>query len=162
MAVVIAGLIAVRFRDLYAAVIGAWICVLPVAALLITTVAAGWELGPCTLMIGSITAGVAVDDTLHLLTASRRHHSVRRGIVECWKPCVGSSLAAAACFSLFILSPFQPTQQFGLLMALATCFAMLSNQVVLPALLASQDRTTFDRIDRAGAGVRSARRADGG
>jgi predicted RND superfamily exporter protein len=136
MAMLIAGLIAIRFRDFHAAAIGAWMCVLPVAALVITAAAAGWQLGPCTLMIGSITAGVAVDDTLHLLTASARHRSLCRGIIECWKPCVGSSLAAAACFSLFMLSPFQPTRQFGLLMALATCFAMLANQIVLPASLA--------------------------
>ena len=133
MAILIALVIALLFRRLRTALVGVWICLLPVAGLIIAAVVARWPLGPVTLMIGSITVGVAVDDTLHLLTASRRHRSIRRGFIECWKPCVGSSLAAAACFSLFLLSPFGPTSQFGLLMALSTCFAMLANQLVLPA-----------------------------
>jgi predicted RND superfamily exporter protein len=70
-------------------------------------------------------------------------------MIECWKPCVGSSLAAAACFSLFMLSPFQPMRQFGLLITLATCFAMLANQIVLPPLLATQHKAgrTLDHND---------------
>jgi predicted RND superfamily exporter protein len=135
MMILIAGLVAALFRRLRTALVAAWVCLLPVSALTIVAIAAGMRLGPVTLMIGSVTAGLAVDDTLHLLSSSRRHRSLRRATIECWKPCIGSSLAAASCFSLFTLSPFGPTQQFGLLMALATVFAMLGNQLVLPASL---------------------------
>ena len=44
---------------------------------------------------------------------------------------MGSSLAAVVCFALFTLSRFGPTAQFGLLMALATTFAMLANQFLI-------------------------------
>lgn len=65
-------------------------------------------------------------------------------MIECWKPCVGSSLAATVCFALFTLSRFGPTAQFGLLMALATLFAMLTNQLLLQAAMSQ----TFARRDR--------------
>jgi hypothetical protein len=60
-----------------------------------------------------------------------------------------------------MLSPFQPTQQFGLLMALATCFAMLSNQMVLPRLLASYDPATtmLNKTTRVRFAARSAGRS---
>lgn len=60
---------------------------------------------------------------------------MQRAMIECWRPCVGSSLAAAVCFALFTLSYFGPTAQFGTLMALATAFAMLANQLLLPAAI---------------------------
>ncbi len=135
MATLIALIIAVLLRQVRAILIGVWVALVPVAALVIAATIADWELGPVALMIGSIAVGVAVDDALHLLTTFRRRQSMQRTLIECWKPCVGSSLAAMVCFSLFMLSPFGPTRQFGILMSLATGFAMLTNQLLLPALL---------------------------
>jgi predicted RND superfamily exporter protein len=137
MALLIALIIAIRVRWLRAVLIGTWVALLPVAALILIAVAARWELGPVTMMIGSITVGVAVDDVLHLLITFRRRGSHLKTIIECWKPCVGSSLATGICFALFTLSPFGPTHQLGLMMALATCFGMLANQLVLTAALPS-------------------------
>jgi predicted RND superfamily exporter protein len=135
MMILIALAIFLIHRRIFLAASGAWICLIPVCALILICVATSWQLGPVSLVIGSITTGVTVDDTLHLMNASRRRGSVRKGIMECFKPCVGSSLAGIFCFSLFMLSDFEPTRQFGLLMALATFFAMIANQLALPGCL---------------------------
>jgi predicted RND superfamily exporter protein len=135
MAVLIGALVLTLFRTLRLAVLSAWITLVPVAMLVVLAVLCSWKLDPVSLVIGSITTGLTVDDTLHLLSTYRRRRSMQRAIIECWRPCVGSSLAAAVCFALFTLSRFGPTSQFGMLMALATLFAMLANQLLLPAVI---------------------------
>jgi hypothetical protein len=146
MAVLICLLVMILFRYLHLALLAAWIVLVPVGMLVIVAVLFKWKLDPVTLVIGSITTGVAVDDLLHVLSTRRRRGSMQRTIIECWRPCVGSSLATAACFALFSLSRFGPTEQFGMLMAIATIFAMLANQLLLPAVVwgAHPDRSRTD------------------
>jgi hypothetical protein len=135
MAILIGALVLMLFRRLRLALLAAWITFVPVAMLVVIAVLCSWKLDPVSLVIGSITTGLTVDDTLHLLSTYRRRRSMQRAMIECWRPCVGSSLAAAVCFSLFTLCRFGPTAQFGMLMALATLFAMLANQLLLPAVI---------------------------
>jgi len=145
MAVLMSALVLMLFRRWRLAVLAAWITLSPVAMLVVVAVLFSLGLDPVTLVIGSITTGVAVDDMLHLLSTCRRRRSMRRAMIECWRPCVGSSLAAAVCFALFTLSRFGPTAQFGTLMALATLFAMLANQFLLPAAV-RETNTSGDTV----------------
>jgi predicted exporter len=133
MALLVGVMVTVFARRWQLAVLAVCVALLPVAALVVAAVILRCRLDPVTLVIGSITTGVAVDDTLHLLGTFRRRGSMRRAVIESWRPCVGSSLAAAVCFICFSLSRFAPTAQFGSLMAAATILAMISNQVLLPA-----------------------------
>lgn len=135
MAILVGMVVLMRFGRWRLALIAAWVALMPVTRLVVIAVLLSWKLDPITLVIGSITTGIAVDDMLHLLTALRRRRSIQRAMIECWRPCAGSSLAATACFALFTLSPFGPTAQFGMLMAIATILAMLANQLLLPAAL---------------------------
>jgi predicted exporter len=135
---VIVLILAIVLRDLRVVLIGPWVTAVPVAGLIVVAAIGRSELGPVTLMIGSICVGLAIDDALHLLSTYQRRRSLARAIVECWKPCVGSSLAAIVCFALFTISPFEPTRQFGLMMSLATFLGMLTNQILLPALLSAR------------------------
>jgi hypothetical protein len=50
-----------------------------------------------------------------------------KSLVECWVPCVGSSIVVAACMAMFMLSPFRPTAQFGFLMSAGMLLALLSD-----------------------------------
>lgn len=134
MAMLMGALVLILFRRWRLALLAAWVTLVPIGMMIVVAVLFAWKLDPITLVIGSITTGVVVDDMLHLLSTCRRRGSMRRAMIEGWKPCVGSSLAAAVCFALFTLSRFGPTAQFGLLMGLATLFAMLANQLLLPAV----------------------------
>ncbi len=108
---------------------------LPVLFLVLLAVLLRWPLDLPSLMIGSILIGVAVDDTLHLLAARHSRSSMAEAIVECWVPCVGSSVVVAVCMAMFLLSPFRPTAQFGFLMSIGMLLALLSDMYVLPALV---------------------------
>jgi hypothetical protein len=145
MAMLMGALVLLLFRRWRLALLAAWITLVPIGMLIVVAVLSLWRLDPITLVIGSITTGVVVDDMLHLLSTYQRRRSMRRAMIECWKPCVGSSLAAAVCFALFTLSRFGPTAQFGLLMALATIFAMLTNQLLLQAVITNHRQSLKEK-----------------
>lgn len=108
---------------------------LPAAAFVGLAAMLDWPLGLPSVMIAAIAVGMAVDDTLHLAAALTPGRSIRDVMAECGRPCVGSSLVAAACMGAFMLCPFRPTAQFGALMALSILAALAADMLVLPAAL---------------------------
>jgi len=132
--------------------IGAWVNFFPVAALVVLLVLLGLPISLPSLMIGAIAVGAAVDDTLHIVQGLRRGGDVRRVLIGCWRPCVGSSLITAACMSVFVLSPFGPTHQFGVLMAATVIAALVGDMLLLPAAIVLMKR----RPDRACRGLSAA------
>ena len=136
MAAVAAAVVILRTRHVLLGMLVAPLTLLPVAALVELGALLDIPVTLASLMIGSISIGMAVDDVLHITCATQARGSVIRGTAACWRGCVGSSLINILCLSCFVLSPFRPTQQFGLLLAAAAALAMFCNQLVLPALLA--------------------------
>ena len=141
MALVAGVVVAAVHRSARLAVASIAANLLPVLLLALPAAVFGRPLDMPSLMIGSILVGVAVDDTLHLLTARAARGSMRRALVECWVPCVGSSLVVAVCLAMFAVSPFRPTAQFGLLMSAGVVLAMLSDMFLLPALVPEETDT---------------------
>ncbi len=93
-----------------------------------------------TLMIGAIGIGAGVDDTIHILWLNR-HRARSTMLSTCLIPCGGSSAITSICMAFFLLSPFGPTAQFGLLMAVILLLASLSDLVLLPILIAKLTQT---------------------
>lgn len=122
-------------RDIRLAMIGAWVNLLPIVVLIPAVYLAGVPLSLPSLMIGAIAVGTAIDDTLHLVVGLSKGHSIRRVWLRCLRPCAGSSLVAAACMAMFVLSPFRPTAEFGALMAVAIIAALAGDMVLFPAVL---------------------------
>lgn len=106
----------------------------------------GWlgvPLNPGTAMVAAIAIGIAVDDTIHLMTRfgaeSKRHidereavrHTVRGEAV----PIVSTSLALALGFAALALSDFSVVAQFGLLAAATMIYAALADLLLMPILL---------------------------
>jgi hypothetical protein len=118
------------------AMVAAWVNLLPICGLILVAAIAQISIGLPSLMIGAIAIGMSIDDTIHLVRAIRQRRSVRRGLMRCWRPCVGSSLVAASCLALFGLSPFGPTSQFGIMLAATAMFALATDMLLLPALCA--------------------------
>jgi len=116
------------------AMVAAWVNLLPVCGMVLIAAAIHIPIGLPSLMIGAIAIGMAIDDTIHLVLAFRQHRSVMRGLIRCWRPCVGSTFVAASCMALFAISPFGPTRQFGVLLAITALFALAIDMLLLPAL----------------------------
>ena len=103
----------------------------------------GVPLNPATAMVAAIVIGVAVDDTIHLMTRfgveSRSHLSeseaVRATIRGQAVPIISTSVALALGFSVLTFSNFSVVAQFGLLAAAAMIYAMVSDLMLMPILL---------------------------
>ncbi|RLA47078.1 MAG: hypothetical protein DRR06_03565 [Gammaproteobacteria bacterium] len=103
----------------------------------------GVPLNPATAMVAAIVIGVAVDDTIHLMTRfgveSRLHLSesdaVRATIRGQAVPIISTSVALAFGFSVLVFSNFSVVAQFGLLAAAAMLYAMISDLMLMPILL---------------------------
>lgn len=103
-----------------------------------------------TAMVGAIIIGIAVDDSIHLITAFHtaraeglaRSRAIRSAVVKTGQALVTSSTALSVGFFALTLSSWQSIASFGLLSGLAIIVALLSDLLVLPALVLVFDRTT--------------------
>jgi len=103
----------------------------------------GVPLNPGTAMVAAIAIGVAVDDTIHLMTRfgaeSHKHvheaDAVRATIRGEAVPIVSTSLALALGFSVLGFSSFSIVAEFGLLAAATMIYALVSDLMLMPILL---------------------------
>ena len=94
-------------------------------------------------MVAAIAIGVAVDDTVHLMTrfgAESRAHideadAVRATVRGEAVPIVSTSIALALGFSVLSYSNFNIVAQFGLLAAATMIYALVSDLLIMPILL---------------------------
>ncbi len=106
----------------------------------------GIPLNTATAIISAVALGIAVDDTIHFLTEYQQQRSsgvcsseaIRLSINEKFAPILSTSLILMFGFGILIFSSFIPTVQFGLLCALIMLFAIVSDLVILPAVIMIQ------------------------
>jgi hypothetical protein len=98
-----------------------------------------------TVMAPSVALGVTVDDIVHYLLwyrqGQREGLSRARSVMLAYKGCARAMYQSWGVIgiglSVFAVSPFTPTQRFGMLMLTLLTTALVGNLVLLPALLAS-------------------------
>lgn len=103
----------------------------------------GVPLNPGTAMVAAIAIGVAVDDTIHLMTRfgveSKRNlnelDAVRATIRGEAVPIISTSIALALGFSALGFSSFSIVAQFGLLAAATMVWAAVADLLIMPILL---------------------------
>ncbi len=103
----------------------------------------GVPLNPGTAMVAAIAIGIAVDDTIHLMTRfgteSKRHVDERDAVRATVRgeavPIVSTSLALALGFGALALSDFSIVAQFGMLAAATMLYAAVADLLVTPILL---------------------------
>ena len=98
------------------------------------------KLNSVTVMVGSIVLGIAVDDSIHFLSYYRTQ--LERGdlalgltLKHKLRPMICTSLILVICFSLFLMAPFPPLRDFGILGAGGLLAALASSCLFLPVLL---------------------------
>ena len=119
--------------------------------ILIVTGLMGWlrlRINMGAAMIASVSMGLAVDSSIHYITAYRRHraeglatgealHAVHQTV---GRAMVFSTLALIVGFSALALSRFVPTIYFGVLVGLTMFGGLIGNLLILPLLLKLIDR----------------------
>ena len=103
----------------------------------------GIDLKMSTAIIFTIAFGIAVDDTIHFLSKLRHElkqgksmlYAIKRSYLSTGKAIVVTSLILCGGFLTLALSDFLGTANIGILISLTLLFAVLSDLVLLPALL---------------------------
>jgi len=101
-----------------------------------------------TSLIGSIALGIAIDDTMHFLAAYRAERRAGRSpeqaagacIRSVGRPIVLTSIMLVVGFSMITISGFATLQEFGLLTAFTMAVCLVTDLLLLPALLVEIDR----------------------
>ncbi|MCK5690721.1 MMPL family transporter, partial [Myxococcota bacterium] len=103
----------------------------------------GIHLRTSTVVIPSISLGLAVDDTIHFLVRYRRQRAaglsesdaIRKTMHLAGRPIVYTSFLLIGGFWILILSDFNSTQDVGLLGGVTLLSALFADLLILPALL---------------------------
>ena len=107
----------------------------------------GQHLDVGTVLVAAISLGIAVDDTIHILSNYRRAraagHTSRDAIFEVLAhtgpALVGTTLVLVLAFGTFVFAVFTPNLNFGILTASVLSIALITDLVFLPALLMRND-----------------------
>lgn len=109
----------------------------------------GVPIKPSTILVFSIAFGISVDDTIHFLAKYRQelkahHWKIRKSVFSALRE-TGISMFYTSIvlffgFSVFMISSFGGTVALGGLVSVTLVFAMLSNLLLLPALLLSLEK----------------------
>jgi predicted RND superfamily exporter protein len=145
---VIGGILAVAFRSPLAGVVSLVPNVFPLAVIAGLLVAGGRALDPATVIVFNVCLGLAVDDTVHVLSAVARNRrdgisvstAVRRAVAETGNAVVIGGVVLAVGFAAVTISSVPSLAGFGRLACAAVLAATVAELVFLPALLVTTDR----------------------
>jgi uncharacterized protein len=105
--------------------------------------AIGINLRTSLVVVFSISLGIAVDDTIHVIVRCRDEYrkdpdydtALTRTFLGAGRPVIFTSLLLFLGFGVLAMSSFIPTRNFGLLSAVTMVAALLGDLYLLPALL---------------------------
>jgi uncharacterized protein len=145
--VVIGGIMAIAFRSLLTGAVSMLPNVFPLAVIAAAVVLSGRFLDPATVIVFNVCLGLAVDDTVHVLSALRRNRrdgismasAVRRAIAETGNAVVIGGVVLCVGFAAVMVSSVPALAGFGRLACLAIVAATVAELVLLPALLVVSD-----------------------
>ena len=144
---VIGAILAVAFRSPLAGIVSLVPNVFPLAVIGALLIALGRSLNPATAIVFNVCLGLAVDDTVHVLSAlqrqRRRGHSItsaiRRAVAEMGNGVVLGGLVLAVGFAAITVSSMPALAGFGTLACAAVAAATVAELMFLPALLVVTD-----------------------
>ncbi len=156
MSIVLAiGLIAVFMAIMFASPKMVFVSLVPNLLPIITTAGImgylGIPLKPSTILVFSIAFGIAVDDTIHFLAKYRQelkvskgniYHSVLNALRETGVSMFYTSVVLFCGFGVFMFSSFGGTVALGGLVPLTLMVAIMSDLILLPAMLLSFNKLT--------------------
>jgi predicted RND superfamily exporter protein len=116
---------------------------LPLIAVLGVTAALGYAIKPSTVLVLSIAFGIAVDDTIHLMSRVAHHSGNGRGITsglvgglrDAGAVMVVTTGVVTAGFLILTMSHFEVLFLIGLMTAVSAVTALAADLFVLPSIL---------------------------
>jgi predicted RND superfamily exporter protein len=150
---VIGCILAVAFRSPLAGLVSLIPNVFPLAVIAALLAATGRSLDPATVIVFNVCLGLAVDDTVHVLSALARNRregisiatAVRRAVAETGNAVVIGGVVLMVGFAAVTASSVPSLAGFGMLACAAVLAATLAELVFLPALLVVTDHVVTRR-----------------
>lgn len=144
---VIGAILALAFRSPLAGIVSLIPNIFPLAVIAAVVVASGRSLDPATVIVFNVCLGLAVDDTVHVLSALSRQRregvsiatAVRRAVAETGNPIVIGGLVLTVGFAAVMASSLPSLASFGRLACAAVAAATCAELILLPALLVVTD-----------------------
>ena len=120
---------------------------LPILMIFIVMGAAGIHLDMGTMMVASVAAGIAVDDTIHFFHHYKAQRNLGRNpdtaIIAAYeragRAITLTTVILVAQFGILGFSDFAPSRNFGLLVAIGLASAWIFDMLVLPAAIVARD-----------------------
>ena len=141
-------LMVLLFRSLRIGLLSALPNIFPLVTTLLLMAVAGIQLRTATIIIFSISLGIAVNDTIHFI--ARYKEELERGTPQqaaivaamrsAGKAMVTTTLILAGGFLIDLISEFVALQQFGYLASFTLLMALIGDLLVLPACLILFDK----------------------
>ena len=140
---IITVLIALLFRSIRIGLLSMIPNVLPILMMLGIMGWADFPLDTNTVMIGPITIGIAVDDTIHYVARYRRERAagssptqaMTQTLTSTGRALVSTSMILSIGFVVTILSSFRPQSILGFLGAVTIILALAADLVLLPVVM---------------------------
>ena len=137
------GVIALAFRSAKMAALAVPSNLLPLVFILGAMGAAGIRLDAATVTIATVVLGLVVDDTvhfLHRLRAALEHHAdpataLRETVDSAGHAILTTALVMTLGFAVFAFSEIRSLVYFGLLIALAMATSVITDLLLIPALV---------------------------
>lgn len=127
------------FRRVLTALISLVPNLLPLLLCLLFMRLTDWRLNPTGTIVFTVAIGMAVDDTIHLLSRFReeggRKAHIAKAVTGAGRAVLITSVVLVVGFGINGLSAFMTSRTFGVLGALAIFFALVCDLLLLPALL---------------------------
>ncbi len=95
---------------------------------------AGFSLNVATIMTFSVSFGIIVDSTIHILFSIRKNEEIENYKVATIGPIFYVSLLLIFSFLIIGFNDFLPIKQFGVLMSITILFGLLFDLYIVPAL----------------------------
>lgn len=130
-------------RSLPLALIGLLVNLLPISMILGLMGHIGVPINMATTLIGGIAMGIAVDDTIHFLWHYKKERqnnkdhedAIQHTLEKTGIAIVLTTILIIGGFLVMTLSDFTPTVDFGLFTSVTVLLALLTDLLVLPAIL---------------------------
>lgn len=109
--------------------------VFPLVLLLAFMKLLGIDLNLSTAAIFTIAFGIAVDDTIHFIAGYQQYKNVDITLRNTGRAILKTSIVLALGFGVLLFSEFASVQKVGLLLCTSLMLAVLSDLILLPAIL---------------------------
>lgn len=145
VALILFGIVSIMFLSLRCGVVALLVNLAAVMMMFVLMGSFRVPLNIGTCMVASVTLGLVIDDTLHLLVRYNRalrvcrdeSAGIKAALAEELGPMMAGAGALAGGFAMLGFSEFVPVRQFGLLSAAVIVIAVLTESVLSPVLFAN-------------------------